>query len=84
MGVGGLLSVLALMALIARGARTGLYLAMLPASALGMLAPGTLIALCGMSTMRCRMVMRPAMLLLCAAALIAALVGWLLSRRRAG
>ena len=83
LGVGALLAALAALALIARGARTGLYLAMVPAAALGMLTPGMLIALCTMPTMRCRMVMRPALLLLCAAALIAALTGWLLSRRKA-
>ena len=81
LGVGGLLGVLAALALAVPSLRGGLYLAMLPTSALGLLTPGTLIALCGMQTMRCRMVMKPAMMILCALALIAALAGLIAERR---
>lgn len=81
LGEGGLLAVLSLMALVFKRERAGLYLAMLPASVLGLLTPGTLIALCKMPTMRCRMLTQPAMLILFGAMLVAALVGWLLSRR---
>ncbi|MBR2698093.1 MAG: DUF4418 family protein [Clostridia bacterium] len=81
LGEGGLLAVLSLLALALKRERAGLYLAMLPASVLGLLTPGTLIALCKMPTMRCRMLTQPAMLILFGAMLVAALVGWLLSRR---
>jgi hypothetical protein len=81
LGEGGLLAVLSLLALVLIRERAGLYLAMLPASVLGLLTPGTLIALCKMPTMRCRMLTQPAMLILFGAMLVAALVGWLLSRR---
>ena len=76
-----LLAVLSLMALAMKRERAGLYLAMLPASVLGLLTPGTLIALCKMPTMRCRMLTQPAMTILFGAMLLASLVGWLLSRR---
>lgn len=80
MGEGLLLAVLAVLALALPNKRGGLYLSMLPAAALGMLTPGTLIDICKMDTMRCRMVMRPAMLILLALVLVAALAGLLLSR----
>jgi len=83
LGEGILLAVLALATLALKRERPGLYLAMLPASLLGMLTPGTLIAICKAPTMRCRMVTRPAMMVLFALAFIAALIGWLLSRREA-
>ena len=81
LGEGVLLAVLALMALAVKRARLGLYLAMVPASLLGLLTPGTLIALCKMPTMRCRMLTQPAMTILFGAMLAAALIGALLSRR---
>ena len=83
MGEGILLAVLALATLALKRERPGLYLAMLPASLLGILTPGTLIAICKAPTMRCRMVTRPAMMILFALALAAALIGWLLSCREA-
>ena len=81
LGEGGLLAVLSLMALALKRERAGLYLAMLPASLLGLLTPGTLIALCKAPTMRCRMLTQPAMMILFGATLLASLVGWLLSRK---
>ena len=81
LGEGALLAVLALLALALRRERAGLYLAMIPASLLGLLTPGTLIALCKMPTMRCRMLTRPATMILFGLALLAALAGWLMSRR---
>ena len=84
MGVGGLLAALSLLALLLPGERAGLYLAMVPTAVVGLLTPGTLIAICGMATMRCRMVMRPAMMILSAVTLILALVGWLTERRARG
>ena len=84
LGVSGLLAALSLMALIAKSHRTGLYLAMLPAAILGILTPNGLIALCGMDSMRCRMLMRPAMTILFALMLFAALAGTVLSGRKDG
>ena len=81
LGEGALLAVLALLALALRRERTGLYLAMIPASLLGLLTPGTLIALCKMPTMRCRMLTQPAMMILFGIMLLTSLVGWLLSRK---
>ena len=83
MGVGGLLAALALLAAAVRKARFGLYLAMLPTGLLGLLVPGALIDVCGMDIMRCRMLMRPATMILFALAMAAALAGLALSRREA-
>ena len=60
--------------------KAGLYLAMALAAILGLLIPGTLIQLCGMATMRCRMVMKPAMTILCALMLITSILGFLMAR----
>ncbi len=81
LGEGALLAALSLLALALKNARVGLYLAMIPASLLGLLTPGTLIALCKMPTMRCRMVTQPATAILFGAALLASLVGMLMSRK---
>ena len=83
LGEGCLLAVLAAVALILGKERAGLYLAMIPSSVLGICTPGGLIALCKAPTMRCRMLMRPAMIILFAAMLVVALTGWLLARREA-
>ena len=83
LGVGGLLAVLALLALLLPRCREGLCLAMALTSALGLLVPGLLVSLCGMSTMRCQALMRPAMSVLFALALVASALGWLLERRKA-
>lgn len=79
LGVGGLLTALSLLALALRE-KAGLYLAMALAAILGLLIPGTLIQLCGMATMRCRMVMKPAMTILCALMLITSILGFLMAR----
>ena len=55
--------------------RAGLQLAMTCTAVLGMIFPGILIRLCGMSTMRCRALMRPAVTILFAIAGILALAG---------
>ena len=83
LGVGALMAAMALLATLLEGARPGLYLASALASVLGLLTPGTLIDLCKMDAMRCRMVMKPAMLVLCVLALAVSLAGCLLSRGRA-
>ena len=72
---------LSLLALAMKRERAGLYLAMGPASLLGLLTPGALIALCKAPTMRCRMLTQPAMMILFGAMLLASLAGWLMSRR---
>ena len=76
-----LIVLMSAMVLALRKERAGLYLAMLPASLLGILTPGTLIALCKAPAMRCRMLMRPAMTILFAAMLLMSVIGRLLSRR---
>ena len=80
-GEGGLLAVLAVLALLLKKERAGLYLAMVPTALLGILTPGTLINLCGMATMRCRALMKPAAAILLSLTLAAALAGWLMSRK---
>ena len=82
LGLGTAQAVIALLAFILPDRRQGLYLAVLPVSAVGILTPGMLIDICRMNTMRCRMVMRPAMLVLFALTLVVALAGCLTSRGR--
>ena len=65
------------------GVRQGAYLSSAATSVLALLTPGTLISLCKMSTMRCRAVMHPAMLILFSAILLTALLGAFLSRHEA-
>ena len=77
LGVGLLLAALALLSWV----RTDVYLAILPAALLGCLTPGTLIPLCKMSAMRCRSVMQPAMILLCAVIALLALIGYAVNRK---
>ena len=81
LGTGCVLGVLAALALGVKRVRPGVYLSALPVCALGILTPGTLIDLCHMSTMRCRMVTQPAMIILFSAAMLCALIGAILSAR---
>ncbi|MCR4887171.1 MAG: DUF4418 family protein [Clostridiales bacterium] len=81
LGLGCSLGVMAAFVLCLKRARLGVYLGSLPVCALGILTPGTLIDLCRMSTMRCRMVMQPAMMILFSAALLCALLGVILSAK---
>ena len=82
LGLGFALAVIAVLALCVSRARFGAYLSALPVCVLGILTLGTLIDLCHMSTMRCRMVMQPAMIILFSAALLCALTGAILSARK--
>ncbi len=82
LGLGCVVSILAALSLFAERARTGICLSAIPVCALGILTPGTLIDLCRMSTMRCRMVMQPAMIILFAAALLCALISSIVSARK--
>ena len=84
LGVGVLEVALAAMALIFKKERAGLYIAALLSALLGILAPGTLMPLCAMPTMRCRALMQPSMIILFALMAIAALCGWLMVRRNRG
>ena len=82
LGTGSVLGVLALMALCLQKARFGVYLSAVPVCILGILTPGTLMGLCRMSTMRCRMVMQPAMILLFSVCLVCALAGAAMNARK--
>ena len=84
LGLGCVLSLLALLSLCGKRARLGVYWSSLPVCALGILTPGTLIDLCRMSTMRCRMVMQPAMMILFFLSSVCALTGAVLCARDAG
>ena len=64
--------------------RQGLYLAMALTAALGLLIPGILIKLCSMADMRCRMIMRPAVMILYFLILVSAAAGMLLSGTKKG
>ena len=82
LGLGCLLGVLAVLALVSGRARFGAYLSSVAVCVLGILTPGTLISLCRMSSMHCRAVMQPAMIILFAAALIVSVCGMLAERNR--
>ena len=82
LGLGCVLLLIAALALCVRRARPGLFLGALPVCVLGILTPGTLIDLCRMSTMRCRAVMQPAMVILFSAALLCALTGAIMSAKK--
>ena len=75
LGLGSLTTILSLLAVLLPRARFGLYLSIALTCILGILTPGTLISLCKMSSMRCRAVMQPAMIILFAAAGLTALCG---------
>ena len=77
-GLGLLLLALSLLAVFLRRARIGLYLSISLTCVLGFFCPGTLIDLCRMSSMHCRAVMQPAMMILFAAAGLISLTGILL------
>ena len=81
LGLGCLLAVLAVFAILSRRARFGTYLSGIAVCVLGILTPGTLISLCRMSSMHCRAVMQPAMIILFAVAGLAALAGVLFCRK---
>jgi len=86
LGIGLLLAVLSLTALLVKDGRlrTGILFAAAAAAVLGIFVPGTLINLCGMATMRCRAVMRPAMTLLCVLTAVSSLAGGIAAYRKAG
>ena len=79
LGLGCLLGVLALLTLVSGRARFGTYLSSIAVCILGILTPGTLISLCRMSSMHCRAVMQPVMIILFSVSALAAVIGVLLS-----
>ena len=81
-GLGCVTGILSVLLLCVKRFRAGIYLSMLPVCVLGILTPGTLIDLCHMSVMRCRMVMQPAMIILFSAALLCALIGAVIHARK--
>ena len=82
MGLSYVVGILAILSLCIQKARFGAYMSAFPVCAMGILTPGTLIDLCHMSTMRCRMVMQPAMIILFSAALLCALTGAIITARK--
>ena len=85
LGIGLLLAALSIAGLLVKdgSVRAGILFAAAAAAVLGIFVPGTLINLCGMATMRCRAVMRPAMTLLCALTAVSCLAGVIASYRKA-
>ena len=81
LGLGCLLGVLSVLAILFKNARFGIYMSGIAVSVLGILTPGTLISLCRMSSMHCRAVMQPAMMILFAAAGLSSLMGMLFSAK---
>ena len=75
LGLGCLLAVLSVLTILSERARFGIYLSGTAVSLLGILTPGTIISLCSMSSMRCRAVMQPAMIILFAGAGLVSLAG---------
>ena len=82
LGLGCVLTVLGILALCVKRTRSGIFLGILPVSIVGILTPGTLIALCRMSTMHCRMVMQPAMIILFSAVLLCSVIGLISTVRK--
>ncbi len=82
LGLSCVIGVLGILSLCFQRIRTGVYVSALPVCVLGILTPGTLIDLCRMSTMRCRMLMQPAMIILFSLALLCAAIGALLSAKK--
>lgn len=79
LGLSCVLAVQAVLTLCLRRFRAGAYICAMPVCVMGILTPGILIDLCHMSTMRCRAVMQPAMIILFSAAFICALTGFFLN-----
>ena len=77
MADGILLAVLGVLLLLVKSptARVILFAAAAVAAFAGILLPGTLLPICKMDTMHCRMVMQPAMIILFAASLLASVGG---------
>jgi len=81
LGIGCVSCVLSAGVLCLKKARLGFYLSAVPVCLLGIFTPGGLIDLCRMSTMRCRAVMQPAMIILFSVMLVFSLIGAVLSAK---
>ena len=83
---GVLLAVLGVLMLFIKSpkARATLFMVAAIAALAGILLPGTLLPICKMDTMHCRMIMRPAMIILFAASLLASVGGIAASKNRNG
>ena len=83
-GVAALLAVLATVRFFLADSRAklGLDLAVIPTAMLAALIPGRLINLCMMHDMRCRAVMRPAVIVFSVLLIAAALVDLLMQRKK--
>ena len=82
LGLGCVLLIQAILIMCVRSAAKGAYLCALPVCIMGVFTPGTLIDLCHMSTMRCRAVTQPAMIILFSAAFLCGLTGFILNARK--
>ena len=81
LGLGGVLACLSILSMFVKGNRHGVFLSAIPIAILGVFTPGTLIDLCHMSTMRCRMIMQPAMMILFISSIVIASIGAILTAR---
>ncbi len=83
---GILLAVLGILLLFVKfpKARVILFVVAALAALAGILLPGTLLPICKMDTMHCRMIMQPAMIILFAASLLASVGGIAVSKNRNG
>ena len=83
-GIGLLLAAESLFALFCTDSRMrqGAFLPLTLTAILGCLIPGTLIDLCHMATMRCRSLMQPAAVILCALTALISLLGFFAERKR--
>lgn len=86
MADGILLAVLGVLLLFIQSpkARVILFVVAAVAAFAGILLPGTLLPICKMDTMHCRMVMQPAMIILFAASLLASVGGIAAAKKRNG
>jgi len=84
LAVGILLAVLSVFLLSIKSPKTRMILFIITAVAAlaGILIPGTLLPVCKMDTMHCRMVMQPTMIILFALALLASVCGTVAETRK--
>ena len=84
LGLGVLMAVQALCAVLIQkpGVRAGIYLSMLFTAALSIFAPGTLIILCSMPSMRCRALMQPASIILSCLILLFSLINLIMEWKK--
>ena len=83
---GILLAVLGILLLFIKSTKTCVirFTVTAVAALAGILLPGTLLPICKMDTMHCRMVMQPAMIILFAASLLASVGGIAAAKKRNG